>query len=323
MVNKLRIAVLRGGPGRESQISMKTGFSILNNLSSDKYVVYDVIISRDGSWIVGGLVVKPEKFVINLDMVINALHGEYGEDGRVQKMLDDFGVPYTGSNSISSMFGMNKGFSKEIYKNSGIKTPYSALLKSNNINEKSVRELFRTFPLPCIIKPVRGGSSIGVSLARDFKELMSSLEDCSKHSDSILIEEFISGKEVTCGVIDNFRDKDVYSLLPIEIILSEESSFFDYDSKYNGQTQKILPGRFSQAESDEIQRLAIEAHKALGLRHYSRSDFIVHPKRGIYILETNSLPGMTEESLFPKSLEAVGSNLEEFLEHLINLAKNK
>jgi len=317
MVHKLRIAVIRGGVSNEYEVSMKTGSSILNNLSADKYVIYDVVITRDGSWLVGGVIVKPERFVINLDMVINALHGEYGEDGRVQKMLDDFGVPYTGSGSVTSMFGMNKNVSKKIYQNYGIKTPYSTLLKSDDINEDSIQRLFRNFPLPCIVKPVRGGSSIGIFIAKDLRELRSALEDCSKHSNSILIEEFIRGKEATCGVIDNFREQNIYSLLPIEIILPEDSTFFDYDSKYSGQSQKISPGRFSQAESKEIQRLAIEAHKALGLKHYSSSDFIVHPKRGVYILETNTLPGMTEESLFPKSLEAVGSNLEEFLEHLI------
>ncbi len=290
MINKLRIAVLRGGPSTEYDVSMKTGSSILNNLSSDKYVVYDVVISKNGSWVVGGLIVKPERFLIKINLAVNALHGEYGEDGKIQKMLDDFNIPYTGSDSISSLFGMNKGVSKKIYENSGIKTPYSKLLKSNNINETSVQELFRTFPLPCIVKPVSGGSSIGIFVVKDLGGLRSSLEECSKYSNSILIEEFISGKEATCGVIDNFREQDVYSLLPVEIIPPEESAFFCYDSKYSGESQEILPGRFSRAESEEIQRLAIEAHKALGLRHYSRSDFIVHPKRGIYILETNTLP---------------------------------
>ena len=317
MVNKLIIAVLRGGPSSEYDVSMKTGYSILNNLSTDKYIVHDVVISKDGSWIVGGVVVKPERFLIKINMVINALHGEYGEDGKIQKLLDHFAVPYTGSDFISSMFGMNKNISKKIYENSGIKTPYSKLLKSDNINETSAQELFRSFPLPCIVKPVSGGSSIGIFVVRDLEELKSSLEECSKYSNSILIEEFISGKEATCGVIDNFREQDVYSLLPVEIIPPEENTFFDYDSKYNGQSQEILPGRFSQAESEEIQRLAIEAHQALVLIHYALSDFIVHPKRGVYILETNTLPGMTEESLFPKSLAAVGTSLEEFLDHLI------
>ena len=135
-----------------------------------------------------------------------------------------------------------------------------------------------------------------------------------------MVEENIKGREATCGVVDKFRGNDFYSLLPIEIIKPEKSDFFDYEAKYCGGSQEICPGNFSRDEKEAIQELAVAAHKVLGLRHYSRSDFIISPGRGIYILEVNTLPGLTAESLLPKSLQAVGCSLPDFLDHLITLA---
>ncbi len=123
--------------------------------------------------------------------------------------------------------------------------------------------------------------------------------------------------------MDEFRDEEIYSLLPIEIRKPVDSAFFDFKAKYGGQSQEICPGNFTAKEKKEIQDMARLAHKALGLRHYSRSDFILHPKRGIYILETNTLPGLTSESLLPKSLQAIGCSLPDFLDHLITLALKK
>jgi D-alanine-D-alanine ligase len=136
----------------------------------------------------------------------------------------------------------------------------------------------------------------------------------------VMIEEFIKGREATCGVIDNFRGKKTYSLLPVEILKAQNSRFFDYNAKYSGQSREICPGNFTEEEKEGIQAISILAHEVLGLSHYSRSDMIIHPKKGIYLLETNTLPGLTSESLFPRSLEAVGCNLPHFLDHLITLA---
>ena len=135
----------------------------------------------------------------------------------------------------------------------------------------------------------------------------------------MIVEECIKGREATCGVIDNFRDTKHYSLLPIEIIKPRNRDFFDYQCKYDGTTQEICPGNFSQKEKQALQNLSVKIHKALGLRHYSRSDFIVSPG-GIYALEVNTLPGLTSESLFPKAMAAVGCDYLGFLDHLLNLA---
>lgn len=315
MLTRKKITVLRGGPSFEYEVSLKTGASILKALSDEKYHINDVAITKDNKWFLNGFERKPADILKESDLVFNALHGEFGEDGKLQKMLDTFGIAYTGSKNISSALAMNKALAKEEYQKINIKTPIHIEIDKDDF---SIAEIFKTFPMPAVIKPMGLGSSVGVSIARTGIELDEALQKAFQYADRIMVEEFIGGKEATCGVIDGFRGEEVYSLLPVEII--PEFGFFDYDAKYGGGTQEICPGNFSQAEKYELQDLAKKAHKALGLRHYSRSDFIISPKRGIYILETNSLPGLTEESLFPKSLKAVGSSLEEFVEHLINIA---
>ena len=146
------------------------------------------------------------------------------------------------------------------------------------------------------------------------------IKEALEHSDRVMVEEFIKGREATCGVVDNFRDEKHYALAPIEIKIASGKTFFDYDAKYSGKTREICPGDFSQAEGATIEEMSKEAHRALGLRHYSRSDFIITPKGKVYILETNSLPGMTAESLLPKALNTIGCSSKDFIDHIIKLA---
>jgi D-alanine-D-alanine ligase len=164
---------------------------------------------------------------------------------------------------------------------------------------------------------------MGVHVCKIFQDLVDAFEEGMSQKVGVLVEEFIKGKEATVGVINNFRGKDVYSLPPIEIRIPKTSTFFDNDVKYNGQSQEICPGNFTEEEKMELERLAALIHTGLDLSHYSRSDFIVHPKRGIFALEVNTLPGLTGESLMPKALNAVGSNLPEFIEHIIKLARER
>ena len=316
---KNRVAILRGGPSSEYEVSLKTGKSVMDNLV-DRYEVLDIFIDKEGTWHYQGAPITPEKLFKKIDVVFNALHGSYGEDGTVQKILDRFNIPYTGSTALASAVGMNKVLSKKIYKNNNLKTPIHTTISKENNSSVEILKLFKTFPMPAVVKPVSGGSSVGTAIAKTLSDLEQAVTEALKYSDTALIEEFISGKEATCGVIDNFRNEAVYSLIPVEIRKPAESDFFDYNAKYGGKSQEICPGNFTAVEKQMIQKIAIDAHKALGLRHYSRSDFIINPKRGIYILETNTLPGLTGESLLPKSLQAVGCSLPDFLDHLIKLA---
>ena len=142
------------------------------------------------------------------------------------------------------------------------------------------------------------------------------------HSSSVLVEEYIKGREATCAVVENFRGETLHALMPVEIV-HPNSEFFDYQAKYSGESQEICPANFDQKQKEEIQRMTAIAHKALQLRHYSRSDFIVSPRGEVYILETNTLPGLTEESLLPKALAAGGTKFPDFLDHLVGLAMTK
>ncbi|MCX6736224.1 MAG: D-alanine--D-alanine ligase [Candidatus Parcubacteria bacterium] len=327
-MEKIRVGVLRGGISPEYDVSLKTGDSVLRHLPDDKYLPVDLLMTKDGTWHANGLPIDPAKLSRRVDIVFNALHGEYGEDGKVQRLFENYGIPFTGSSSLPSSIGMNKVLSKDIFKRVGLRTPLHYSVSSKRLNEELEHEdtfqyllfeILGAVPLPLIAKPVSGGSSVGTYIIKDEKELARALTELAGMGWDILFEEFINGREATCGVVDSFRGQDTYSLLPVEIRPATDKTFFDYDAKYNGGTQEICPGNFTRRESEVIQNMAKLAHKALRLRHYSRSDFIVTPK-GIYILEVNTLPGLTGESLLPKSLRAVGASLPEFIDHIITLA---
>lgn len=318
---KIRIGVLRGGPSSEYEVSLRTGAAVLKHLP-EQYQPVDVFIDRSGGWHLHGVRTKPHETLRHLDAVFNALHGEYGEDGGVQEILDAYAAPYTGSERFASAMAMNKAAAKGMLAEHGIKTPYYRLLRAEEVGSLPALAytLHRSFPQPCIVKPLAKGSAVGVTRVRTSEELLEALETGFGVAETLLIEEFITGREATCSVIDDFRGERRYALLPVEIIPPRESPFFDYYAKYSGASQELCPGNFSHAEKEELQELARTVHAALGLRHYSSTDFIIHPHRGVYFLEVNALPGLTSESLLPKALAAVGSSLPQFLEHVISLA---
>jgi D-alanine-D-alanine ligase len=327
---------MRGGPSTEYEVSLQTGGNVLAALRgplTEKYKAQDIFIDRQGNWNIDGMPVDPHDIAHRFDVIFNALHGSYGEDGKVQAILEAHGIPFTGSGSLASAVGMNKNLSKNAFKSHGLKTPHSVEILSvriiadggNNHEAGEVRgaeavadELFRTFPMPAVVKPMSAGSSVGISIVRTIAELVPALEEAAKHGDSVLIEEYIPGVEATVGVIEGFRGQELYVLPVIEI--RPKTAFFDYQAKYEGKSEEIVPAGFSDKIKDELAMLAQNAHRALGLRHYSRSDFIISPRRGIYILETNTLPGLSDGSLVPKALRAVGSDTHELVDHLLALA---
>lgn len=319
---RVRVGVLRGGPSSEYEISLKSGQTVLKHLP-ENYVPLDIFISRDGEWHLGGISKSPDRILRNIDVAFNALHGKYGEDGGVQKLLERFGIPFTGSSSLSSSMGMNKVFSKKQFTSAGIKTPHATVFYPKDHVRKKVAELFRTFPQPSIIKPIAGGSSLGVTVAKNFSSFEEGIENALMHGGIALIEEYIPGREATVSVLESVEDGSLYSLFPVEIRKPFGKDVFDFESKYVLSAEKICPSTFSEEEKFAIQNTAIKAHRALGLRHYSNTDFILNPERGIYVLEVNSQPGMTESSILPKSLEKAGISIPEFLHHTILLALKK
>ena len=269
-----------------------------------------------------GKLAHHDRIFRQIDVVFNALHGEYGEDGKVQQLLEAFGVPYTGSGAMASALGMNKILARQAFKSAGLKIPFGFDLVLKKELAETAKDIFKKMPPPWVIKYPSGGSSVGVSMARNFDDLEGSLEKVSSFSSKILVEEYIRGREATCGVIDEFRNQKHYALPIVEIIPPAQSDFFSYDAKYGGQTRELCPSNFDMPTKRAIEAMAITAHNSIGGRHYSRSDFIIS-KRGIYLLEINTLPGLTAESLLQKALNAVGSSHKELLEHLISLALRK
>ncbi len=317
LTSKIRVAVLRGGPSSEYDVSLQTGASVLKHLP-DKYHGLDVLIDKSGIWHLGGMPKSPSSVLSQVDVVWNGLHGTYGEDGQVQQILQTHAVPFTGSKSFASSVGMNKHMAKEIFVSHHLKTPQYVVIRSTDDVHERAHTLFQTFVMPAIVKPSSAGSSVGVALVSSLGELVEAVERAREHSPSVVVEEYITGKEATCGVVEGLRGEVLHALLPVEI--RTQQNIFNYDEKYGGQAEEVCPGNFSQAEKKMIEDYARRAHKVLGLRHYSRSDFIVSPKRGVYILETNSLPGLTDQSLLPKALAAGGTTMPYFLDHVLTLA---
>lgn len=320
MISKVRIGILRGGLGHEYEVSLSTGGSVLRHLPAS-YQRRDILIDRQGVWHLDGLPTAPERIARQVDVFWNALHGEYGEDGKVQQILDGLGVAYTGSGQAPSALGMNKEAAKQIFRQAGLKVSTGMVVRKKIGNESALtaREVFKTISPPWVVKPNDRGSSVGLCFARTIKELSEAIELAWQVSPTVLVEHYLRGREATCGVIDDFRGREYYALPPIEIRRPAGKAVWDYQDKYNPATVEICPAPFPDKIKRQIEEWSVIAHKMLGLRHYSRSDFIF-TDHGIYLLETNSLPGLTDESLLPKALKAVGCSYPNFLEHVIKLA---
>ena len=316
------VGVLRGGPSREHEVSLKTGAAILANLPSERYVARDIYIDKKGQWHDRGRPTSPERVLRQIDVALIGLHGEYGGDGEVQKLLERFGVPYAGSDPFGSYLATHKLMAKAHAGDAGLLTPAYRYIENSADSEAIARDVIQNFAQPVVVKPVGWGSSIGVSLVGGYAPVLAAIEQLfAEGAPCVLVEEYIRGREATVGVVEGLRGEALYVLPSIEII-PPEGDIFSYDAKYAGTARHVCPGNFSRVAAEELQRAAKVMHRALGLRHYSRSDFIVAPK-GVYYLETNTLPGLTKESLLPKSLAAVGVPFPNFLEHLVNLAQSR
>ena len=313
------VGVIRGGPSREHEVSLATGAAVLANLAPERFVSRDIYIDKEGVWHERGRQVPPAHSLRGIDVALLALHGEYGEDGEIQRLLERAGVPYTGSSSFASYLAMHKVLSKERARELGLKTPAYRLWEPETDLDALTHEVTRSFHQPVVVKPVRWGSSVGVSIVGGYAALHKALSTLiAQDPGAILIEEYIRGREASVGVVEGLRGEQLYALPVVEII-PPEGDFFSYNAKYSGATREVCPAHFSRVVTEDLAHAAKQAHRALGLRHYSRSDFIVAPS-GIYYLESNTLPGLTKESLLPKSLAAIGVSLRDFLSHLIDLA---
>jgi D-alanine-D-alanine ligase len=315
----MKILIVFGGPSREHEISVETAKQVLLNLNSQKYFSGLLYIDRNlrSSFLHSfeeykpGLVGKSDFFdclkdVKKYNICFLCLHGEFGEDGTIQSIFECKNINYTGSDSYSSRLCMDKYRSILIIKNlKGVRVPSTFLLNGNKIPDK--------IPMPCVLKPNKAGSSVGVSIINNYRELKSF---SSNYQEEYLLQEYIHGLEISCPVLQK-KDGSFIKLPPIEI-KPKLSSFFDYKSKYTlgGSTETAPPTSISPSYSSEISDIACKIHSILGCSVYSRSDFIIKSKH-IYYLETNTLPGMTSTSLVPKSAMAGGMVFSELLDFIV------
>lgn len=247
------------------------------------------------------------------DIVFLALHGENGEDGRIQAAFDLFGVKYTGTGYLGSAVAMDKSLSKRLFAANGIPTPHGIAM-----NKANCQWDFRKtgLSLPCVVKPCCGGSSIGVSIVRDKEEYKKALEEAFLWEDAILIEDYIKGREFSVAVIEG-KALPVIEMAPVE-------GFYDYKNKYQaGSTVETCPADIPKSVAVEMQHYAEEAARILGLDTYSRMDFLLNEAGEIFCLEANTLPGMTETSLIPQEAAVVGINYRQLCEKLIEISLNK
>jgi len=319
------VGVLRGGPSREHEVSLRSGAAILANLPEERYIARDIYIDKSGQWHSQGRPTPPERIMRQLDVALLPLHGEYGESGEVQRLLERFGVPYVGPDAYGTYLAMHKVMAKAHAKEQGLLTPAFRYIEKSEDATEGANDVIRGFHQPVVVKPIAWGSSVGVSIVGGYAPVIAAVEKLfNEGSPGVLVEEHVRGREATVGVVEGLRGQSLYALPPVEIIPPADD-FYSYEAKYSGATKHVCPGGFSRVVNEELQRLARVAHRALAQRHYSRSDFIVSPKGDIYFLELNSVPavGLTTESNLPIALAAVGVSLRDFLTHLVNLALSR
>lgn len=318
-----RVAVLRGGPSSEYEVSLKSGAAVLQALKKLEYPHKDITITKKGDWLESGIVRSPEKALEAIDVVFVALHGEYGEDGQVQRILQRLKIPFTGSNAFSSAVAFNKDLTKHTLKESGIKMAKHRKIDRSSLHnlQSEIDYIEETMEAELFVKPLTSGSSIGAKYISSHEYLKEALTELLSLHEAVMVEEFIRGKEATVGLLEEFRDHDMYVLPPIEIVPPHGQPFFSHEVKYNGTTQEIVPGRFSYAEKAALANAAATVHRALHCSHYSRCDFIVRDGE-VYFLEINTLPGLTDESLLPKAAAAVGLSFDDLVKHLIETSKS-
>lgn len=306
-MGKLEIALLAGGRSSERDISLKSGDAVYRSLDKRRYNVtrYD---PRDD---LASLIEHRER----IDLAFIVLHGKFGEDGCIQGFLDLLEIPFVGSGVLSSAMASHKRITKERYKSVGLDVVKDIMLYAGQ--DFSVDQIIESLGPSVVVKPVAEGSSLGVTICHDREGLVKGIDQAFKYDQEVMVEQCIKGREITCCVIGR---KDLEALPIVEIVPNRGYEFFDYEAKYTpGATKEICPAHLPEALSERATCCAKKAHRALGCSVWSRTDMITDGEK-VYMLETNTLPGMTETSLVPLSAKAAGISLAQLLNKLIELS---
>ena len=345
---KDRVAMLFGGQSGEHDVSVDTGRVVYNALVASANV-WPIYIARDGGWRLhlnlGQSACSPAEWKHRIRRAevgftagaaveelrdngvrcsFLALHGPYGEDGRIQGLLEMAGIPYTGSGVLGSALAMNKALSKRVLQQVGISCPKGWELLPGVFGEPDteLNRLIELLGLPLVVKPMELGSSVGTQVCKDPDVVRSAVATAWEFGPQVLLEQYVEGRELTCGVLD-LGGSGRTAALPPTLIRPRTAEFFDYQAKYSpGATEEITPAPVEAALIAKIQELALRTHWSLGLSGYSRVDFIERQGE-IFVLEANTLPGMTQTSLFPQAAAVAGLEFTELLLHLIALGRGE
>jgi D-alanine-D-alanine ligase len=329
----MKVLVLMGGPSHEHDISIKSGKNVCIALISKGFHVLPCIISKENLWISSENLIDnlngfekflenlisgttPEETVLklkklNIEACFPVLHGPYGEDGKIQGFLEVVGIPYVGSSVLGSALSMDKLVSKYILRGLNLPTP-----EFLEMDEPDYKRVLKHFKLPVVLKAPSQGSSFGIVIVKDEKLLESSLKQVLEFENRVLVEQFISGRELTCGVL---RKNNELKALPVTEIIPKVSTYFDFEAKYKiGGSDEITPADISDDLKMKVQKLAVKTHKAFRLGSLSRTDFLIDHEENPYILESNSIPGFTETSLYPQAAQAENISFGDLLELMFN-----
>jgi len=298
-MKKKKIGVMMGGLSREREISLRTGKAILRALIEKGYHASPIDLGQE----IAETLIKEK-----IEIAFIALHGRYGEDGTVQGMLELMGVPYTGSGVLASALALNKIMAKKFFLCENIPTPTYEVFQRDEIDKNPLRPF--SLPLPLVVKPAREGSTIGVSIVRKEEELVPALKEAGKYDDEILLEKFMKGKEITVGILED---------IPLPIIeIVPKSGFYDYHSKYTkGETEYIIPARIPREKYLYAQEISLKAFRVLGCSGCARVDLMTDEDGNPFVIDVNTMPGMTETSLVPKAASHAGITFEDLVERIL------
>jgi D-alanine-D-alanine ligase len=352
MTKKINLAVIFGGKSGEHEVSLSSARGVMKNLDKDKYNVIPIAITKGGNWLIGEkadeymkmneekigkegaisfedsqklVTVKDEerKFFNyaegeikeKIDLVLPILHGPYGEDGRMQGMLDMLGIPYIFSGVLAHAIGMNKPKAKIIANNSGVPVAKDMVIMKNT--KYDLDEIVEKLSLPLMVKPSELGSSVGISLAKTNEDLKKGIKDAFSHGDEVILEQYIKGREFTVTVMENTSD-GVKALAVTEII-PLISEFYDYKAKYeDGGSKHVIPAEISKEDEARLKKYAVDTFKAIGCNDLARVDFLWSEKENeYYFTDINTIPGMTPTSLAPEAAGLAGMDFPKLLDKLI------
>jgi D-alanine-D-alanine ligase len=316
-----KVAVIEGGYSQEKAISIKSAKTVFDNLDRTKFDPTRVLIDEN-EWTAYDeegqyLIDKNDFSFIKNDLKVQfeyafiVIHGTPGEDGKLQGYLDIIGIPYNTSSAAIMALTFQKFHCNQYLKNFGINVPEAVLIKPDDeINESQILEKVK---LPCFVKPTDGGSSFGVTKVKNENKLLPAIKAAFEHGTEVVVEENIVGREVTCGV---YRDTQGAKALPVTEIISE-NEYFDYDAKYNGKSKEITPAELDDEMTKNIKNLTKKIYGVLGMKGIARIDYMINKKGIPFLIEINSVPGMSKESIVPQMIKTQNLNLKKVLNDLI------